>query len=103
MKAEAILRGGTPTSGHTALSLVNMVRSNRSTSPEWTSVTLDDLYAERAREFSWECWRRNDMIRFGKFEESYGFKNNADTYRRIFPIPTSAMATNSKLVQNPGY
>jgi hypothetical protein len=74
MKAEAILRGGTPTNGHTALSLVNMVRSNRSTSPEWTSVTLDDLYAERAREFTWECWRRNDMIRFGKYENSYGFK-----------------------------
>ena len=103
MKAEAILRGGTPTSGHTALSLVNMVRSNRSTSAEWTSVTLDDLYAERAREFSWECWRRNDMIRFGKYETSYGFKTNADTYRRIFPIPTNALATNSKLVQNPGY
>ncbi|NCU04063.1 MAG: RagB/SusD family nutrient uptake outer membrane protein, partial [Chitinophagaceae bacterium] len=26
-----------------------------------------------------------------------------DTYRRIFPIPTAAMNTNPKLVQNPGY
>ena len=103
MKAEAILRGGTVTNGHTALSLVNMVRNNRSTSAAWTSVTLDDLYAERAREFSWECWRRNDMIRFGKYEGSYGFKTNADNYRRIFPIPTSALTTNSKLTQNPGY
>lgn len=103
MKAEAILRGGTATSGHTALSLVNMVRSNRSTSPAWTAVTLDDLYSERAREFTWECWRRNDMIRFGKYETAYGFKTNADTYRRIFPIPTAAMNTNPKLIQNPGY
>jgi starch-binding outer membrane protein, SusD/RagB family len=103
MKAEAILRGGTATNGHTALSLVNMVRSNRTTSPAWTSVTLNDLYAERAREFTWECWRRNDMIRFGKYETSYGFKTNTDTYRRIFPIPTQAMNTNPKLVQNPGY
>lgn len=103
MKAEAILRGGAATSGHTPLSLVNMVRSNRTTSPAWTSVTLDDLYAERAREFTWECWRRNDMIRFGKYENAYGFKSNADTYRRIFPIPTQAMNTNPKLVQNPGY
>jgi hypothetical protein len=103
MKAEAILRGGAATSGHTPLSLVNMVRSNRTTSPAWTSVTLDDLYAERAREFTWECWRRNDMIRFGKYENVYGFKNNADSYRRIFPIPTQAMNTNPKLVQNPGY
>lgn len=103
MKAEAILRGGAATAGHTPLSLVNMVRSNRTTSPAWTSVTLDDLYAERAREFTWECWRRNDMIRFGKYENAYGFKSNADTYRRIFPIPTQAMNTNPKLVQNPGY
>lgn len=103
MKAEAILRGGTPTMGQSALDLVNMVRSNRSTSPAWSSVTLDDLYKERCREFTWECWHRNDMIRFGKFEDSYGFKTNADTYRRIFPIPSGALSTNSKLVQNPGY
>jgi hypothetical protein len=43
------------------------------------------------------------MIRFGKYENAYGFKSNADTYRRIFPIPTQAMNTNPKLVQNPGY
>lgn len=103
MKAEAILRGGNATNGHTPLSLVNMVRSNRTTSAAWTSVTLEDLYSERGREFSWECWRRNDMIRFGKYESAYGFKTNADSYRRIFPIPTRAIATNNKLVQNPGY
>jgi hypothetical protein len=43
------------------------------------------------------------MIRFGKYENSYGFKTNADTYRRVFPIPTGAMQTNSKLTQNDGY
>jgi hypothetical protein len=44
------------------------------------------------------------MIRFGKFENTWGLgKTNTDTYRRIFPIPTSAIATNSKLTQNPGY
>jgi hypothetical protein len=80
-----------------------MVRSNRTTSPEWTTVTLDDLYKERCREFAWECWHRNDMIRFGKFEDIYGFKTNTDTYRRLFPIPTIATSTNNLLVQNPGY
>lgn len=103
MKAEAILRGGTPTLGQTALSLVNTIRSNRTTSPEWTSVTLDDIYAERCREFTWECWHRNDMIRFGHYEDAYGFKTNTDSYRRIFPIPLNALQTNSKLVQNDGY
>lgn len=103
MKAEAILRGGNSTLGQTALSLVNMVRNNRSTSAAWSTVTLDDLYKERSREFTWENWHRNDMIRFGKFEDIYGFKTNTDAYRRIFPIPTVALTTNSKLTQNPGY
>jgi starch-binding outer membrane protein, SusD/RagB family len=104
MKAEAILRGGTPTLGHTALSLVNMLRAQRTTSPALSSVTLDDVYAERCRELSWECWHRNDMIRFGRYEDNWGLsKTNKDTYRRLFPIPTSAIATNSKLAQNPGY
>jgi starch-binding outer membrane protein, SusD/RagB family len=104
MKAEAILRGGTPTMAQTALSLVNMLRANRTTSPELTALTLEDLYAERSREFSWECWRRNDMIRFGHFEDKWGLgKTNTDTYRRLYPIPSSAIAVNNKLEQNPGY
>lgn len=103
MKAEAILRGGTPTMGQTALSLVNMLRENRTTSPDWTSVNLDSIYTERCREFSWETWHRNDMIRFGKYEDAYGFKTDADPNRRIFPIPTVAIATNPNLKQNPGY
>lgn len=103
MKAEAILRGGNATLGHTAVSLVNMVRSNRTTSPAWTSVTLEDLYKERSREFAQEAWHRNDMIRFGKYEGQWGFKTNAETYRRIFPIPTNAMVLNPALTQNPGY
>src|SRR5690606_35943110 len=44
MKAEAILRGGTATLGDTPLSLVNTIRSNRTTTAAWTSVTLEDLY-----------------------------------------------------------
>ncbi|MGZ3882145.1 MAG: RagB/SusD family nutrient uptake outer membrane protein, partial [Flavisolibacter sp.] len=103
MKAEAIQKGGSATLGQSALSLVNMLRANRTTSPALASVTLDDIYAERTREFAWEGWRRNDAIRFGKYEGTWGFKTNTDTYRRIFPIPTNAFALNPALVQNPGY
>jgi hypothetical protein len=103
MKAEAILRGGSSTSGQTALSLVNTIRSNRTTSTAWSSVTLEDLYKERSREFVYECWHRNDMIRFGKFEGKWGFKTNSDIYRRILPIPTNAMVLNPQLKQNDGY
>jgi starch-binding outer membrane protein, SusD/RagB family len=103
MKAEAILRGGTPTGGQTALSLVNQVRANRTTSAALTTVDLNFLYAERCREMAMENWHRNDMIRFGRYEGSWGFKRNADTYRRIFPIPTGAIVLNPALKQNPGY
>jgi hypothetical protein len=103
MKAEAILRGGTATLGHTALSLVNQVRANRTTSAAWTDVTLEDLYKERSREFAYEAWHRNDMIRFGKYEDSWGFKTDSDARRRLFPIPTYATNLNPTLTQNPGY
>jgi starch-binding outer membrane protein, SusD/RagB family len=103
MKAEAILRGGTATLGQTPLSLVNSLRANRTTSAPWGSVTLNDILAERSREFAWEGWHRNDIIRYGKYESSWGFKTNAETYRRIFPIPSGAFAVNPALTQNPGY
>ncbi|MGN6437873.1 MAG: RagB/SusD family nutrient uptake outer membrane protein [Agriterribacter sp.] len=103
MKAEAILRGGSSTLGHTALSLVNSLRAERSTSAPWAAVTLEDIYKERSRELVMETWHRNDMIRFGKYEDEWGFKTNADTYRRVFPIPTIAMTLNTALTPNPGY
>ena len=103
MKAEAILRGGSPTQGQTALSLVNQLRAVRTTSAALGSVTLEDIYAERNREFAWETWHRNDMIRFGKYEGKWGFKTDADVNHRIFPIPTAAFTVNPALTQNPGY
>jgi len=103
MKAEAIQRGGAATLGQTALSLANLLRSVRTTSAAWSTITLDSIYNERCREFAWEGWHRNDVIRFGKYEGTWGFKTNTDTYRRIFPIPTTALTLNPKLTQNPNY
>ena len=104
MKAEAILRGGTPTLGATALSLVNQIKAVRTTSAPLTSITLAGIYSERCKEFAWETWHRNDMIRFGQYENTYGLgKTDANILHRIFPIPTTALSTNSALVQNPGY
>ena len=102
MKAEAILRGATPTKGHTALSLVNMVRS-RSKASQFTTVDLDGLLDERAREFCFEYWRRNDLIRFGKFEEPWGVKTDNNPERRVLPIPLTELTLNPAMTQNPGY
>lgn len=104
MKAEAILRGATPTNGETTLSLVNLIRS-RAKAPILTATpTLTEFLDERAREFAWEAWRRNDLIRFGKYADLWQFKDavSAKT-RELFPVPANQMKLNSKLVQNPGY
>jgi starch-binding outer membrane protein, SusD/RagB family len=108
MKAEAILRGATATNGDTPASLVNQVR-DCADAPNVSTIDLDELLEERAREFSDECWRRNDLIRFGKFENDWGFKSakygnsNTDEYRRIFAVPRSVMLLNTSWTQNNGY
>jgi starch-binding outer membrane protein, SusD/RagB family len=103
MKAESILRGGSATMGHTALSLVNQLRAVRSTSAAWAEVDLQALYEERSREFVGESWHRNDMIRFGKYEDLWGYKVDTNPNKRLFPIPTAAIQLNPLLQQNPGY
>jgi starch-binding outer membrane protein, SusD/RagB family len=117
MKAEAILRGAAATAVNgemqTAEVLFNKVRA-RVKAPMAVSVTLDEMLDERARELYWENWRRNDLIRFGKYEKEYkipgdvpstGYTAVMDTmhYRRIFPIPTSERKLNGNLEQNFGY
>ncbi|KEO75490.1 RagB/SusD family nutrient uptake outer membrane protein [Anditalea andensis] len=110
LKAEAILRGGSDPLGQSPLELVNQVRTIRKASP-FTAVNLDNLYEERGREMAGETWRRNDQIRFGKWEAAWGrdaatglpVKTNQDTYRRVFPIPLGELASNPKLNQNSGY
>ncbi len=111
MKAEAVLRGATATTVNgelqTPLVLVNKIRS-RVGALAATTVTLTTLLDERAREFSWEAWRRNDLIRFGQFETEYPLPNdvltmNKDLTRRIYPIPANELKLNANLKQNPGY
>ncbi len=109
MKAEAILRGAAATKGDTPASLMNQIRSYVNAPQLPGTPTLDDLLDERAREFVDESWRRNDLIRFGKFEDDWGFKHvvnpNARTqkFRRIFPIPNYVLNTNTNWSQNNGY
>ena len=103
MKAEAILRGGTPTLGHTAVGLVNMIRNRAGTTP-LNSVTLEELLDERGREFVYETYRRNDLIRFGQFHKKWEHKyEESAPYRTLFPIPFRELDMNDKLIQNQGY
>jgi hypothetical protein len=109
MKAEAILRGGTGTTagtyGSTPIALVNSIRTDASRNAgPLPSVDLNTLYAERGRELYLENWRRQDMVRFGKFlgpiEQG---PTSSDPKYLIFPIPNQQLAVNPNLTQNPGY
>nr|MBP6620421.1 RagB/SusD family nutrient uptake outer membrane protein [Leadbetterella sp.] len=102
MKAEAIMRGAAATAGDTPLALVNSIRKIRNAS-ELKELNFDVMLAERGREFCNENWRRNDLIRFGKFEGKWGLKTDSDPNKRLFPIPRSILNINPKLTQNPGY
>lgn len=103
MKAEAIMRGGTDSMGQTPLDIVNNLRSVRGAS-QLSSLDLSSLLAERGRELYWEGWRRNDMIRFGVFNNPVDQRAvKSAPYRTLFPIPQRAIDTNPNLKQNPGY
>ena len=107
MKAEAILRGGTGTVagiyGNTPLLLVNNIRLNRGASVLAT-VTLDVLLDERGRELYLESWRRQDLIRYGKFLAPFQEKNyTSDPKYLLFAIPNQQLAVNPNLSPNPGY
>ncbi len=113
MKAEAVLRGGTATpnpaafggaSVTTALQMVNFLRTHPSRgATSLTSLTLDNLIDERGRELYWEGWRRNDLIRFGKYLAAWQEKAASGAERLLFPIPARSLAANPNMVQNPGY
>jgi len=108
MKAEAILRGGTGTTagsyGSTALALVNTVRTNASRGASTlASVNLDQLLDERSRELYLESWRRQDLIRFGKFLQAWQQKDASDPKYLLFAIPNQQLAVNPNLRPNPGY
>ena len=109
MKAEAILSGGSPTSagsyGSTANQIVNSIRTDPSRNASaLPNITLDILLDERGREMWWEGWRRQDLIRFGKFLQPYQERNyESEPKYLLYPIPAEQIAVNPNLQQNPGY
>jgi hypothetical protein len=109
MKAECEMRmnGGTATAD--AVSLVNQVRARSfkagAAGSTYTAatLTLDELLNERGREFSYEMHRREDLIRFGHFNDAWWEKPATDAHYELYPIPFAATTANPTLKQNPGY
>jgi len=116
--AEATLQGGSGGDLNTALGYINLIRSrayNGAPAGNLTStaqLTLQFILDERARELFFEGFRRTDLIRYGLFTSGsyvWPFKGGAKTgvgvasYRNLFPIPSTDLAANPNLKQNPGY
>lgn len=105
MKAEALVRLGD--NNAEATRLVNVIRERGfgNTTHNYESVTLEQIALERKFELAWECFSRQDNIRFGTFQDARFLKpdTKGKDHLNLFPIPIDAWQTNSNLVQNPGY
>jgi starch-binding outer membrane protein, SusD/RagB family len=106
MRGEANFRLGKAAD---AVADFNLIRV-RAGVPAWTAaqVTLDAILTERGREFAWEAWRRNDLVRFGEYNKVGGkftskFMKEASAKTLLFPIPQQRLDANPGLKQNAGY
>lgn len=111
---EALLRGGSGGSTATALNYFNAIRQRAygNTNGNVTTLTLDLILDERARELYWEGHRRTDLIRYNRFVEGtylWPWKGGVKDGRavspnlKLYPLPASDVVANPNLTQNPGY
>lgn len=101
MQAEAKVRNG-----ERGLDELNKIRA-RVGMPYYAEATLSNILNERLLELVWEGWRRQDLIRFGKFTKAYDqripLENENTGFTTVFPIPQRCLDLNKKLTQNKGY
>ncbi len=114
MYAEAFLRGGGGDAG-TAVGYINMLRERAYSGANGNisagELDLNFILAERSRELYWEGHRRTDLIRFGQFSDQgeWPWKGGVmegkttESFRDIYPIPSSDIIANPNLIQNDGY
>lgn len=111
-KAEALMRKNSGVATQEAVDLINECKKRAFDPAEWlteaytpATLTMTELLAERGREFLFEGWRRQDLIRFGTFTtaEWWDHKATNDKNKELFPIPNRQRILNTNLDQNPGY
>ena len=99
-KAEAMFRQNQSGYGM----LVNSVRNRAGLDDmDEGDMDADMLLAERGREFFYEGTRRQDLIRFGAFTDSWFARQAPGEAAKLFPIPQQQLDANPNLTQNPGY
>ncbi|MGJ1409654.1 RagB/SusD family nutrient uptake outer membrane protein [Sphingobacterium thalpophilum] len=110
-KAEALMRKNGGVATQEAVDLINNCKKRAFSSADWASeqystntLTLEELLAERGREFIFEGFRRRDLIRFGKFHTASWWDHKPSSENKtVYPIPQQQISMNPNLKQNPGY
>jgi hypothetical protein len=111
-KAESLMRKNGNAATAAAVTLINDSKKRSFSAADWATeayttgtLTMDELLAERGREFLWEGFRRQDLIRFGKFTSTAWWDHvpSNDKNKEVFPIPNRQRVLNPNLAQNPGY
>lgn len=104
MKAECVARKNNNWNDAITLAIVNQIRTQHGGVTAFGSLTADTFLAERGREMFCETFRRQDLIRFGKYNSAWRFHAaDPDQHVNIFPIPATQINANKNLKQNPGY
>ena len=111
-KAEALCRKNNNWNDPVALAMVNQIRTMHGGVDPYTTMNAENFLAERGREMFAETTRRQDLIRWGKYNDAYRFHPedpkdnlgpNGINHLNIFPIPATQINANKNLKQNPGY
>lgn len=110
-KAEALMRKNNGTATTEAVQLINDCKKRAFDPADWPSfeyttstLTMDELLAERGREFIFEGFRRQDLIRWDKFTTASWWDHQPTAATKsLFPIPQRQRVLNPNLDQNDGY
>lgn len=104
MKAELVARKANNWNDPITLAITNQIRTQHGGVTALPTLTATTFFAERGREMFAECWKRQDMLRFGTYNSAFRFHPaDASTHVNLFPIPESQINANKNLTQNPGY
>ncbi len=103
--AEAICwKNGGTTANAEALKYFNLVRE-RAGLATLSELTADIILQERGWELYFEGFRREDLIRHGKYISKARDERSVDAkdFQVLYPIPLWAITENPDIKQNPGY
>jgi starch-binding outer membrane protein, SusD/RagB family len=112
VKAEATARLNNNWNEGTVLAVINQIRTEHGGVDAFATLDATKFLQERSREMFAEGWKRQDMIRFGTYNNAFQFHPadpadnlgpNGINHLNVFPIPDAQLNANKNLKQNPGY